>query len=121
MELFGSQRSDYISRLHWRLSLPLLPLMVILLAIPLAKTNPRQGRYAKLIPAILVYQLYVACLTGARSIVEQGEMGAWLIWSVHFAACLLGISMIVFEGALERLINRLPSLPRLRKVHVNVD
>ena len=109
--LLGSDRSDYISRLHWRLSLPFLPLIVILLAIPLAKTSPRQGRYAKLIPAILLYQFYVAGLTGARSLIEQGDVGVWFIWGVHIIAATFGISMIVFEGATERFFNRLPKLP----------
>jgi len=96
-ELWGATEAPLVSRLHWRLSLPVLALVVVLLAVPLAKTNPRRGRYAKLIPSILIYQLYVASLTGARSAVEQSDVGPWSIWMVHLVAILLALSFTRFE------------------------
>jgi len=102
--------------LHWRLSLPALALVVVLLAVPLAKTNPRRGRYAKLIPSILVYQLYVASLTGARAAVEQGDSGPWAIWLVHLGALLLAISFTRFERVWISLLRRLPHLSLRRSV-----
>lgn len=114
-ELLGSERPDYVSRLHWRLSLPILALVVAVLAVPLAKTSPRQGRYAKLIPSIVIYQIYVGTLTGARSAVEQGDAGAYLIWIVHLMALALAVSFVVFEPFWARVLSLMPSIPKFRK------
>src|SRR5690606_5537713 len=43
-ELIGSDDVELQSELQWRLSLPLLVFIVTLLAVPLSKVNPRQGR-----------------------------------------------------------------------------
>lgn len=115
-ELWGATDSARVSRLHWRLSLPVLALVVVFLAVPLAKTDPRRGRYAKLIPSILVYQLYVASLTGSRSAVEQGDVGPWAIWVVHLCALLLALSFTRFEPLWVRVLQHLPSLSRRRSI-----
>ena len=44
-ELLGSDNLRHRTELHWRLSLPLLVFVVTVLAVPLAKVNPRQGRF----------------------------------------------------------------------------
>src|SRR5690606_4677771 len=64
-ELFGSAEPRHQAELQWRLSIPLLVFVVTLLAVPLAKVNPRQGRFLKLLPAILLYMAYLALLIGA--------------------------------------------------------
>lgn len=111
-ELLGAEQPGLVARLHWRLSLPVLALVVAVLAVPLAKTSPRQGRYAKLIPSILLYQLYVAALTSARSSVDQAGEGPWAIWAVHLVALLLAISFVRFDTLWAHLLQRLPSIPK---------
>lgn len=113
-ELLSATDAPRVSRLHWRLSLPFLAIVVVFLAVPLAKTSPRRGRYAKLIPSILIYQLYVAALTGARSSVEQGDAGPWMIWLVHLVALLLALSFTRFERLWLLVLHYMPRLPRLR-------
>ncbi|NRP28269.1 MULTISPECIES: LPS export ABC transporter permease LptF [unclassified Marinobacterium] len=114
LALLENDSAFYIGRLHWRLSLPFLAIIVVLLAVQLSKTSPRQGRYSKLIPAIIIYQVYVGALTAARAQVEQGDAGSWLIWFVHIAVLIIALSMFVFEGAIERFFERLPKFPRLK-------
>jgi len=53
-ELLGSDNLRHRSELQWRLSMPVLVFVVTLLAVPLARVNPRQGRFLKLLPAILL-------------------------------------------------------------------
>jgi lipopolysaccharide export system permease protein len=113
LDLINSLKPGYVSRLHWRLSLPFIPIIVVLLAVQLAKTSPRQGRYAKLIPAILIYQIYIGSLTAARSAVEHGDAGGWMIWFVHLVALGVGVNMVLYEGAWERFMNKLPKIPAL--------
>ncbi|MDG1166088.1 MAG: LPS export ABC transporter permease LptF, partial [Porticoccaceae bacterium] len=46
-ELIGSENIKHQAALQWRLSIPVMVLIVTLLAVPLSRTDPRQGRYAK--------------------------------------------------------------------------
>tara|TARA_R110002094_G_scaffold2117_4_gene8946 strand:- start:1889 stop:3016 length:1128 start_codon:yes stop_codon:yes gene_type:complete len=83
-DLWNREGYEYWAQLHWRISLPILCIMVTLLAVPLSKVNPRQGRYARLLPSILLYLSYLTLLTSARSGMDEGEPDAVLrFWSVH--------------------------------------
>lgn len=80
--------------LQWRLSLVLLVPIVVLMAVPLAKVNPRQGRYLKMLPAILLYLAYLSLLMAAKGAVEKGNIPAWLgiLW-VHALFLLVGAGL----------------------------
>lgn len=62
------------AELEWRLSLPLLVFIVTLMAVPLSRVNPRQGRFLKLLPAILLYMAYLTILIAARGALEKGKI-----------------------------------------------
>ena len=76
------QSSDNIDRaeFQWRLSTPVSALLLALAAIPLSRSRPRQGRYAKMLLAIVIYAVYFNLLDVSRSWVEQGNTG--YIWWV---------------------------------------
>jgi len=114
IDLIGSDRADYIGRLHWRLSLPVIPLVLAVLAVPLSRTSPRQGRFARLIPGILIFQLYITLLMEARSIVEQGDAGAWIIWLIHIVGLLIASFTVKYEGLFSFIISKSPSIPKFR-------
>lgn len=117
-ELWNGTSLREQAQLHWRLSLPVLVFIVTLIAVPLARTNPRQGRYAKLIPSIVIYLLYVTLLTATRSAIEDGKAGVWALWTVHLLFLLLAANLIFADRFWEALFNRLPPLRlpgRLRK------
>lgn len=88
--LLNSANARDRAALHWRFALPALVLVVALLAVPLSYTNPRQGRFAKLIPSILLYLGYMAFLTTARSNVESGA-SPLMLWAVHLM--FLGVAL----------------------------
>ena len=91
--LWASSHVRDRAALHWRISLPVLALVVALLAVPLSYTNPRQGRFAKLIPSILLYLVYMAFLTTARSNVESGD-SPFLLWGVHLLFVGVALNLI---------------------------
>lgn len=95
--LLGSDESENIAALHWRISLPVLVVVVTLLAVPLSKTNPRQGRYVQMIPAILLYIIYLVLLNAARGAVEDGDASPWAsIWAVHGGALVLALVLLLW-------------------------
>lgn len=68
---------------EWRIAQPLTVLVLLLIAVPLAHTRPRRGRFARLVPAILVYLVYFNLLGVARVWVAQGAtpaiFGVWWV------------------------------------------
>lgn len=82
-----------LGELLWRCSLPLMALLLILLAIPLAFVNPRAGRSANLLIALLLFIIYSNMVSVFQAMVVQGRLSfdvAW--WPIH----LLAFSMLVF-------------------------
>ncbi|WP_020683704.1 LPS export ABC transporter permease LptF [Marinobacterium rhizophilum] len=104
-----------MAQFHWRLSLPVLALVVTLLAVPMSRTNPRQGRFAKLIPSILLYLLYLTLLGAARGAVEDGKAPGISLWLVHGGFLALALNLIFAEHFWERVGQRLPSLSSLTR------
>ena len=91
-ELMASQAPADIAALQWRLSLPVVVIVVALMALALSKTNQRSGRYVKMLPAIVIYLLYIIAITGMRNIIETQMQLPQLMWLVHalfFAIALL--------------------------------
>jgi lipopolysaccharide export system permease protein len=98
-----------VAELQWRISMPLSVLVLALLAVPLSRTNPRQGKYAKLFVAVLVYLLYNNLLGMANSWVARGAVPAAIgMWWVHLLM-LLGIWLLfVRQYGLAWTLSRMP-------------
>jgi lipopolysaccharide export system permease protein len=73
--------SDPVDRaeFQWRLSTPVSALLLALAAIPLSRSQPRQGRYAKMLIALGIYAIYFNLLDVSRSWVEQGS-SSYIWW-----------------------------------------
>jgi lipopolysaccharide export LptBFGC system permease protein LptF len=59
------------AELAWRIAVPIMALVLSLLAIPLAKLRPRQGRFARIGVAILAYFLYSNLVALAQVWIEK--------------------------------------------------
>lgn len=83
------------AQLHYRLGLIILIPIVTLIAFPLAKVNPRQGRYNKLLPAILIYITYYSSMVTGLSLMGDGKSPEWLgLWWVHSLFLILGLILM---------------------------
>lgn len=77
-------KPSFFSELQWRLSAPIATVLLALLAIPLSRVNPRQGKYLHLLPAITVYILYLNLLLFGRNWIENGDISySWGLWWIH--------------------------------------
>lgn len=80
---------------HWRLATVLITLVLGVLAVPLARLRPRQGRYARVVWGVLLYAVYASLLISGRTLLEKGGTPAWIgLWWVHGLVALLGIGII---------------------------
>jgi lipopolysaccharide export system permease protein len=86
-----------MSEWMWRVSMPALVPIVALLAFALSKVNPRQGRYLKLLPAILLYLSYIVMIVAARNGIEKGKLTQAASWGVHAVYLLLALSIVSWE------------------------
>lgn len=99
-ELLASDVPRMKTELHWRLSIPVLAFVVTLLAVPLARVNPRQGRFLKLLPAIFLYMAYLGLLITMRDALDKGRMPVALgMWPVHALFLLIGLGLLYWESA----------------------
>lgn len=90
-ELWSSDDRAQRATLQWRLALPVMVFVIAMLAVPFSKTNPRQGRYLKLLPAFLVCVFYFVFLTSVRELMTQGKWPLFPgFWAVHGAFAALG-------------------------------
>jgi lipopolysaccharide export system permease protein len=105
--LARSSTPQDIAELQWRLSTGISTLLLGLLGMPLSRGRPRQSKYAKFGPVILVYSGYYLLCTSARTWVEHGAVarfpGLW--WAPGLLALFL--LACIYEPALRRRLPRL--------------
>lgn len=83
------------AELQWRLSIPLMVLSLTLVAIPLSRVNPRAGKYANLLPAIVLYIVYANFMFISRGWIISGKIPLWLgMWWLHVVVALIGLLLI---------------------------
>jgi len=62
------------SNITWLLSLCTMTIISIFLAVPLSKINPREGRYKRILPALLVFSFYLGLLIASRGTSELSSV-----------------------------------------------
>jgi lipopolysaccharide export system permease protein len=99
--LFQSDSPDDRAEFAWRTSAPPLTLVLVLLALPLARQSPREPRYGRLLLAVLAFYLYYLLLALGRAQIGKGHwhsqaplwglhlvvlgLAAWLLWKQYAA------------------------------------
>lgn len=98
-ELLQSQSAEDRAELQWRMSTPLLALVLMLLAVPLSRLRPRQSRFGRIGIAILVYFVYSQLLAAARTWVESDVAPRFVgLWWVHAVALCVALWLMVREN-----------------------
>jgi lipopolysaccharide export system permease protein len=97
-ELWGSGSPVDIAQLQFRASSPIMALVLTLVAVPLSRLRPRQGRYARVGFAIIVYFVYSNLRSASKVWVEKGTLSPAIgVWWVHLLLLAFGIYLLVRE------------------------
>jgi lipopolysaccharide export system permease protein len=96
------------AELHWRISMPIMCLVLALLAVPLSKLRPRQGRYARVWVAVLIFFIYYNLATTGRTWIARGTLPEAVgLWWTHVVVALLALAVIFGPGIGRRLRYRI--------------
>ena len=78
-----SDDSEEIAELQWRLSTPLATILLALIGVPLSRSSPRRGKYAKVMTAVVIFALYYNLSAIIKKWVERGVLdtlpGIWWV------------------------------------------
>ena len=67
-----------------------------LIAVPLARLRPRQGRYARVGYAILIFFVYIELAIAGKMWIVRGVTPEWLgLWWVHGAVVLFAATLLL--------------------------
>ncbi|MGX5202341.1 LPS export ABC transporter permease LptF [Aliikangiella sp. IMCC44632] len=109
IELLSSRTLAAWAEIHWRLSAPLSIPILVLLAVPLARSQPRQGKFARLGPAILLYLIYAVLMMNTRQLIVDAkipvELGYWWIHASFLVAALWLLKPSKFKPLRRRQAN----------------
>jgi lipopolysaccharide export system permease protein len=87
--LLTSEAPEDRAELAWRVAVPVTVLVLTVLAVPLARLRPRQGRFARVGYAVVVYFLYSNLLAAVRVWIQKespgGDFGLWWVHLVPLA------------------------------------
>ncbi len=118
LELFHNQAPEleaaYQATIQWRIAFPLACIILIFIAVPLSVVNPRQGKFAKMLPALMLFLGYLLLLTSMRSAIEKNAIPSVVgLWPVHVSALFIGVMLLMKERSSGRIIKA--KLPRFNK------
>jgi lipopolysaccharide export system permease protein len=93
--LWASDDPEDQAELQWRLAMPISALLLALLAIPLGRISPRQGKYARFATAIFLYVGYRSLLSTARNWVADGTLAVFPgLWPIHLLCLVTALALL---------------------------
>jgi lipopolysaccharide export system permease protein len=103
LTLMKSRSIDQVAELQWRISVPLSTLILAIFAVPLSRSQPRQGRYGRLGVGLLVFIVYLNLLSAGKVWVERETVPAAVgLWWVHGLMLGIAMAMLAFQNGMHR-------------------
>ncbi|MBT3504452.1 MAG: LPS export ABC transporter permease LptF [Piscirickettsiaceae bacterium] len=83
-QLWERGQNKDLAEIQWRVASPIMAVVLCFFAMVFAYAGPRKGRYAGLLPAILIYIVYSNLLGVTRAWIAKGVLPLWFgsLW-VH--------------------------------------
>ncbi|MGE0625824.1 MAG: LPS export ABC transporter permease LptF [Pseudomonadales bacterium] len=94
-ELLARSDPEAQAELHFRLGLPLVVLIGGLGGLGIARTKPRQGRFARVLPGLGLFVGYYAALVFGRDAIADGVVPVAVgMWPVHVVFLVAGVLLL---------------------------
>lgn len=101
--LLGDGRREAQAQLHYRIAPPLLALAFALMAVPLARSMPRQARYGRIVIGFLAYLIGQNLMTAGRGWLESGKIASGLgLWWLIVPVMAIAFWLYFSDGRLGR-------------------
>lgn len=112
--LFDDPRPQAQAQIHRRIAPPLLALAFALLAVPLARSAPRQARYGSVILGLLAYLVSMMLMLLGTEWLGEGKLHPALgLWWLLLPLLAIGVWFYFNDGRPRRPLRRKP--PRVRR------
>lgn len=107
LALFGDPRPEAKAQLHFRFAPPLLALAFALLAVPLARSPPRQARWGRIVFGFLAYVFSMVLMLSGSDSLAEGKIPAVLgLWWLVLPLLGFGAWMYFTDGRMKRPATR---------------
>jgi lipopolysaccharide export system permease protein len=108
LELWKMDSIEAKAEFQWRIAIPLSLPFLVLIAVPLSAVDPRQGRFGKMLPALLLYLGYFLLLLASRRVMEDDKLPSFIgLWWVHVVMLLVGTGLIARDRKTGAFVRRL--------------
>lgn len=112
--LANTQKPEVKAELGYRLTMPWLIIIAAMLATPLAQVRPRQGRWLRLLPSVLIFASCAISIISLRTAIGKESISEyayiWLLLGfIAFALLLNWQSRVVHRVRYRRQSRQLPA------------
>ncbi|WP_251357882.1 LPS export ABC transporter permease LptF [Kangiella sp. TOML190] len=98
-QLWNTRDGSSWAELHWRLAVPLSVPFLLLLAVPLSRVRPREGKFAKILPALMIYIGYVVFIIVFRRWIEDEKLSGWIGYiPIYAVMALIGVRLLYLHS-----------------------
>lgn len=102
-ELWSAASPSERAELQARLAAPLMVVILAILAVPLSRLRPRQGRYANMGLALLACFLYLMTVRLGTTWIEQATIPSVLgLWWLHGLVLAIALTLLFRQDPLRR-------------------
>jgi lipopolysaccharide export system permease protein len=100
--LHGASEPQDLAEYQWRLSTPVATVLLAMLAIPMSRAPPRQGRFGRTVLGLLAYAVFYNLMAMAKNLVQEGLVGAvpGLWWPLVLLAVV--VPVVTWPGLFRR-------------------
>ena len=88
---------DLTSSLIWSSSISLLTLLSVFIALPMSERKPRNGRYSRVLPSLLIFSLYIGLLLSFKGS-EVESLNSILLVHLIFLAISLFLNLRTYKA-----------------------
>jgi lipopolysaccharide export system permease protein len=94
---------EHVAEMQWRIGVPLATIILGILAVPLAKTQPRAGRYGRIAIGLMVFIVYLNMLSASKAWIEQGSISPMLgLWWVHGVMLAIALGVLGVQNSVHK-------------------